>query len=506
MNLQRLDPARACKLFDIAGTRLVEQGLALHLPARTLMERAGAALGKLALAIAPHAQKIWIACGPGHNGDDGWQAACFLHHAGKNVLVSCLASQQDLPQDAQTAMQKAMTLGIHISEPPVDLGPQDLIIDCLLGTGSCRAIAGTMAHWVEIINTSEALILSADMPTGLNADTGEACSHANGEKGALVRADHTLMLLTAKPGALMAQGRDATGQLWLDDLMRNDSEHTVMAGFQAHCELNPQPTPLLRRHNSHKGSYGDVASVGGESLSSRGMGMTGAAVLAATSALQAGSGRVLISLLASEKNTHSPDITLHQPELMQRHFQALDFKQLTVVCGCGGGMAVGRVLAEVLQRSRSLVLDADALNAIARDTLLATLLRHRSACNLPTVLTPHPLEAARLLGCSTSHIQSHRISSAVQLAALFACTVVLKGSGTVMACPGQVSRINLTGNAQLATAGTGDVLAGWIGAKLAQGLPAFEAASQAVFQHGQAADDWPCGTRLTASRLASQMN
>jgi len=506
MNLQRLDTAQACMLFDIAGSRLAEQRLASQLPAHTLMQRAGAAIGQLALAIAPHAQKIWIACGPGNNGGDGWEAACFLRNAGMNVLVSYLPPSQDLPVDAQETMNRALSLGLQISEPPVDLGPQDLSIDCLLGIGSSRVVSGKMAQWVNAMNKSPALILSADMPTGLNADTGQAHQHTNGEAGPLVHADHTLMLLTAKPGAFMAQGRDATGQLWLDDLSRNDPEKSVTAGVQAHCELNPQPIRILRQHNSHKGSYGDVAIVGGESVSSRGMGMTGAAVLAASAALHGGAGRVLVSLLAPDKNTQQQDIALHHPELMQRHFEALDLKQLTVVCGCGGGLNVARVLTEVLQRSHSLVLDADALNAIARDTVLAQLLHRRSARSMPTVLTPHPLEAARLLGCSTAHIQSHRVASAAQLAAFFGCTVALKGSGTVIACPGQISRINPTGNAQLATAGTGDVLAGLTGAKLAQGLSAFEATSQAVFEHGQAADAWPTNSRLTASRLASQLN
>ena len=506
MNLQRLDTAQAWTLFDIAGTRLVEQRLANQLPAHTLMHRAGAAIGKLAMAIAPHAQKVWIACGPGNNGGDGWEAACFLHNAGVNVLVSYLPPSQGLPVDAQEAMNKALGMGIQISETPVDLGPQDVTIDCLLGWGSSRVVTGKMAQWVEAMNKSTALILSADMPTGLNADTGQAHQHANGETGALVRADHTLMLLTAKPGAFMAQGRDASGQLWLDDLARNDPEKSVMASVQAHCELNSQPSRIRRQHNSHKGSYGDVAIVGGESVSSRGMGMTGAAVMAASAALHGGAGRVLVSLLAPDKNTQLQDIALLHPELMQRHFEALDLKQLTVVCGCGGGLNGARVLTEVLQRSRSLVLDADALNAIARDTVLAQLLQRRSARSMPTVLTPHPLEAARLLGCSTAHIQSQRVASAAQLAAFFGCTVALKGSGTVIACQGQISRINPTGNAQLAAAGTGDVLAGLTAAKLAQGLSAFEATSQAVFEHGQAADAWPAQSRLTASRLANQLN
>lgn len=506
MNLQRLDTAQACTLFDTAGTRLAEQQLASQLPAHTLMQRAGAAIGQLAMAIAPHAQKIWIACGPGNNGGDGWEAASFLRNAGMNVLVSYLPPSQALPVDAQKAMNNALSLGLQISEPPVDLGPRDLSIDCLLGIGSSRVVNGKMAQWVEAMNKSPALTLSADMPTGLNADTGQAHQHANGETGALVRADHTLMLLTAKPGAFMAQGRDASGQLWLDDLARNDPEKSVMAGVQAHCELNPQPTRIRRQHNSHKGSYGDVAIVGGESVASRGMGMTGAALLAASAALHGGAGRVLVSLLGLDKNTQQPDFVLHHPELMQRHFEALDLKQLTVVCGCGGGHNIARVLTEVLQHSHSLVLDADALNAIARDTVLAQLLHRRSARSMPTVLTPHPLEAARLLGCSTAHIQSQRVASAAQLAAFFACTVALKGSGTVIACPGQISRINPTGNAKLATAGTGDVLAGLTGAKLAQGLSAFEATSQAVFEHGQAADAWPTQSRLTASRLATQLN
>ena len=506
MNLRRLDSSHACTLFDIADTRLAEQQLASQLPTHTLMQRAGAAIGQLALAIAPHAQKIWIACGPGNNGGDGWEAACFLHNEGMNVFVTYFAAVNGLPVDAQEAMNKAMSQGIQISDSPLDLGPQDLIIDCLLGMGSSRVVTGKMAQWVEAMNTSPALILSADMPTGLNADTGQAHQHPSGESGALVRADHTLMLLTAKLGAFMAQGRDATGQLWLDDLTQNDLEKSLTAGIQAHCELNPQPTQTLRLHNSHKGSYGDVAIVGGESVSNRGMGMTGAAVLAASAALQGGAGRVLISLLAPDKKTQQQDIAMDHPELMQRNFDALDLKQLTVVCGCGGGMTITHILTEVLQRSHKLVLDADALNAIARDTLLAQLLQHRNARSMPTVLTPHPLEAARLLGCSTAHIQSHRVASAEQLAAFLGCTVALKGSGTVIACQGQISRINPTGNAQLATAGTGDVLAGLIGAKLAQGLTAFEATSQAVFEHGQAADAWPAQTRLTASRLASQLH
>jgi hydroxyethylthiazole kinase-like uncharacterized protein yjeF len=151
------------------------------------------------------------------------------------------------------------------------------------------------------------------------------------------------------------------------------------------------------------------------------------------------------------------------------------------------------------------VLDADALNAIAADTQLQTLLRARQGRAYRTVLTPHPLEAARLLGSSAAAVQADRLQAARQLAEQFGCVVVLKGSGTVIAAPDQISALNPTGNARLATAGTGDVLAGMVGARLAGGQTAFDAACSAVFQHGQLADDWPAchpGQTLTASALA----
>jgi hydroxyethylthiazole kinase-like uncharacterized protein yjeF len=510
MTLQRLDGRQPTSLHDIGSTRQLEQALAVRLPTHTLMRRAGQSIGQLALALAPHARKIWIACGPGNNGGDGLEAAVFLHQAGMPVLVSHLLGKQELPPDAQAALQRAQAAGIEFILAPPALTPGDLAIDCLLGIGASRAVTGEMAAWITAMNDSEATVLSADPPTGLNAETGLALLSEDGTPGPLVNADHTLMLLTAKPGLFMGQGRDAAGQLWLDDLTRDASEKQMLASADPCSQLNPAPTTgAARRHNSHKGSYGDVAIVGGEALAVRGMGMTGAALLAASAALHGGAGRVLISLLAPTQSTLAVEVIAEHPEWMLRTFSALHLQELTVVCGCGGGLAVKHVMAEVLQRSQQLVLDADALNAIARDASLAQLLKNRSARAMPTVLTPHPLEAARLLNSSTSEIQAHRLHSAETLAALWGCTVVLKGSGTVIACPGQISRVNPTGNGRLATAGTGDVLAGWIGAKMAQGpgnaWGAFEAASQAVYQHGHAADQWPALQQLTASALAQQV-
>lgn len=511
MSLHRLDGRVPIALHDIHSTRLIEQALANQLAPHTLMRRAGQSIGRLAMALAPHAQTVWIACGPGNNGGDGLEAALFLHQAGMSVQLTHFTGHHALPFDAQAALMRARELGIAFVQTAPALRRGDLIIDCLLGIGASRAVTGEMTAWVDVMNDSEAMVLCADSPTGLDAQTGLALLDEDGKPGSVVKAQHTLMLLTAKPGLFMGLGRDASGQLWLDDLTMNDAQRQVLKSGPACSQLNPFPVaPAARLHNSHKGQYGDVAIVGGESLAERGMGMTGAALLAASAALHGGAGRVLVSLLAADPKTLDAQTWSQHPELMQRTFSALNLDQLTVVCGCGGGMAVARVLAQVLQRSHQLVLDADALNAIARDPKLSKLLKFRGARAMPTVLTPHPLEAARLLNCATAEVQAQRLHSAQKMSELWGCTVVLKGSGTVIACAGQLSRINPTGNGQLATAGTGDVLAGWIGAKLAQGpdtpQAAFEAASQAVYQHGLAADVWPHQTRLTASALAQQAN
>ena len=222
--------------------------------------------------------------------------------------------------------------------------------------------------------------------------------------------------------------------------------------------------------------------------------MRGAALLAAQSALHGGAGRVFVCPLGDEPLT----LDTAQAELMFRRFEQLDWRGMTLVAGCGGGQAIAEHLPALLHQAHKLVLDADALNRIAESPAWQTVLAHRPAGG--TVLTPHPLEAARLLSITAAQVQSDRPGAALALADRYRCVVVLKGSGTVIAAPGETLRINPTGNARLATAGTGDVLAGLIGAQLAGGPEALEAASAAVFQHGLAADRWQ-GTVLTASAL-----
>ncbi|WP_300559038.1 NAD(P)H-hydrate dehydratase [Limnohabitans sp. Rim8] len=467
-----------------------------------LMQRAGLACAQLALAVAPHARRIWVAAGPGNNGGDGLEAALHLHQWGKEVVVSLLAAPGHCPTDALAALHRAQQAGVRIQHDVPQawlqtLDAHDLCIDALLGIGASRPLTPDIRARVQAINYSPAQVLSIDVPTGLHPQSGQWLGCENADTAA-VQASHTLSLIALQAGLLMGHGRDASGLIWLEDLGYHASPHRV----QPVAQLNAPCAPMPKHHASHKGSHGDVAVIGGEGMATHGMGMTGAAILAATAALHAGAGRVILNLLSGQTSDNAP------PDLMQRQFDPLALDTLHVVCGCGGGTAVQALMPQVLQRSAHLVLDADGLNAVAHDTALQNSLRQRAKRQdrpHDTVLTPHPLEAARLLGCSTAQVQNDRIQSAQALADRYQCTVVLKGSGTVIAAPAQTPRINTSGNGRLAIGGTGDVLAGLIGARMAQGLNAFDAACAAVAQHGQLADNWPPNQALTASRLASRL-
>lgn len=473
--MRRVIPDRPWPLHDAAGCRAVEQAAAAGLPAHALMQRAGLAVARLALAIAPHAKRIWIACGPGNNGGDGFEAAMHLHRWGKAVTVTSSGDERKAPPDARASLQAARDAGVTLaSEAPAQF---DLAIDALLGIGAARPLDGAIGHWAHRMNAAGAPVLAVDVPSGLAGDTGT---------GDAVRATHTLSLLTLKPGLFTGHGRDASGEVWFDDL-----------GI-AHPAQQPSawltgPAPHVRRpHASHKGTWGDVAVIGGAP------GMAGAALLAATAALHAGAGRVFVGSL----DERAAAVDMAQPDLMMRNWDSLDLSTMAVACGCGGGDAVRAALPKVIATARALVLDADALNAIAADPQLQAQLEARGRRRKPTAITPHPLEAARLLGRSAKDVQADRITAARELAQRFGCTVVLKGSGTIVCAPDRAPHVNPTGNAKLATAGTGDVLAGFIAARTAAHGDAFEAASGAVFDHGCVADEWPAARALTASELA----
>jgi len=466
-------------LHSVAQTRAIEQAALAQQAAPPLMERAGEALARLAIAVAPHSQRIWVAAGPGNNGGDGLEAALNLQHSGRRVDVTLHAAANP-PADARAALQRAQAAGVTIrvgaTAPGFALDTNDLAIDALLGIGASRAPDGAIADTIYALNALPCPVLAADVPSGLEADTGRALGTA------CVDARHTLTFLTLKPGLFTASGRDHAGRVWLDAL---GIEIAALSGGDAPQawlrSVNARLPAAARRHAQHKGSFGDIAVVGGSA------GMAGAALLAARAAHAAGAGRVYVELLDAGA---AAALDPMRPELMFRpdwSSQTDALANSTVVCGCGGGGAVRSKLPRILSRASRLVLDADALNAIAADPGLAALLRARAAGS--TVLTPHPLEAARLLGVTTAEVQADRLGAARELADRHAAIVVLKGSGSVISAPGEPPSINASGNASLASAGTGDVLTGWIGGLWSQNAAApLETVLRAVAEHGAAAE------------------
>ena len=486
----RIDSQRGRPLHGAASSRAIEQAAASALPAHTLMRRAGLGIARLALAVAPHARVYRVLAGPGNNGDDGFKAAMHLRRWGHTVQVCLLGEPEHAPADARASFERAQGAGVpFMTSLPSDVHADDLLIDALLGLGTARAIEGKMASWVQALQSGPAPVLAVDLPTGLNIDTGTPGA------GPCVHARHTLSLLSLKPGLFTAGGRDAAGEIWFDDLGVDLDVRAPDAW------LNGPPLARGRHHASHKGTHGDVSVLGGEGPEHRGMGMGGAALLAGVAALHAGAGRVMVAAL----DRSAPGWDAGQPDLMFRHPQALPLENSTVVCGCGGGDLIRDHLPRALSRASRLVLDADGLNAVSTDSALADLLAARGRAGRPTVLTPHPLEAGRMLGCAADQIQSDRLTAARTLSERYRATVVLKGSGTVIASPGELLTINPTGNGRLGTAGTGDVLAGLLGARMAGGMTAHSAACAAAWEHGRCADTWPEGLALTASRLARRL-
>lgn len=507
-------------LFDAAATRRMEQRAAQGLPPHTLMQRAGQSVADMARAVAPHARSIWIACGPGNNGGDGLMAAALLHawvHAKRGQLTVTLHAHPDrLPPDARWALDQARAAGVVLSDAPPE--HCDLVIDALLGLSNQARPPSSddphgLAQALKCIRQVGHTLLCVDTPSDLDAFSGSKTIAETPIKES-ARSIFCLTFLTPKPGLFTHQGRDLAGEVWWDDLNVPLPDDTPCARWIPPLATTTQPPP---RHAAHKGTGGDVWVLGGHGERG-GAHMLGAALLAARAALHGGAGRVYVAPLASD---HPLTVDPCQPELMFRH---LDLSQTTHqglpagvwVVGCGGGEHVKPWLPVVLSSPHPLVLDADALNHLSQQPSLQASLAQRGLQGAITVITPHPLEAARLLDTTTSQVQDRRLASAQTLAERWQCVCVLKGSGTVIAAPGQIPCINGTGNGKLATAGTGDVLAGVLGALLARAMhgastpdaaqaAAWQAAVHAVARHGQVADAWPSAPQLTASALAQAL-
>jgi hydroxyethylthiazole kinase-like uncharacterized protein yjeF len=347
-----------------------------------------------------------------------------------------------------------------------------LVVDALFGIGLGREVSGRYVELIGFINDQRAPVLSIDVPSGLDADTGRVL-------GCAVHATYTVTFLALKPGLLTLDGPDHAGELHLRELGLEVEALVSAAGSLAPTDSVKQAIEP-RRRNSHKGTFGSVAIIGSAS------GMAGAGLLAGRAALKLGAGRVYVGLLGED----TPRLDPLQPELMLRDVdELLALVQLTCLVvgpGLGQSSKAGACVTAALERELPLVLDADALNLIGADPPLQERCRVRHA---PTLLTPHPAEAARLLQMDTVAVQKDRVAAAITLAARYRAGVALKGCGTVVALPDGHWYINTSGNPGLASAGMGDVLSGIIGALIAQGADPNTALIAGVHLHGRAADE-----------------
>ncbi|MEO5693218.1 MAG: NAD(P)H-hydrate dehydratase [Usitatibacter sp.] len=482
----------ALPILTSAQLRELETRLAGAAP--PLMVRAGAAVADMARRLAGDTgAPILVVAGPGNNGGDAWIAALNLLETFHRVTVLDVTG---LPARLDTAKlaKEAFTAkhGIVVHEWPLGLQPA-LIVDGLLGIGLARDVEAPFAAVIERINESGVPILAIDIPSGLDSESGRP-------RGAAVRATHTLTFLAHKVGLHTCDGPDHCGAITLEDLGAAELSATLGKGVLLAPDV-VAPWMKRRARNSHKGDFGTLGIIGGN------RGMVGAAILAGRAALLAGAGKVQVGLITPD----APQIDPQHPELMLRHVDDAMLSSV-LVAGPGAGQSPSvtsvsmferQLLPSAIASAKPLVLDADAINAVAVNISLQAQVAARNA---PTIVTPHPAEAARLLKVTTAQVQQDRLTAALAMARKLNAFVVLKGVGSICASPSGRWSVNTTGNPALATGGTGDVLAGIIGALLCQKLEPWHALQYAVCLHGAAADSLvargmgPVG--LTASEVA----
>ncbi len=434
-----------------------------------LMQRAGQASYELTRALWPQAQHWLILCGHGNNGGDGYVIARLAQAAGINVTLLACEGSKPLPQEAEQARDSWLAAGGTLHAADAAWPEQvDVIIDALLGTGLNRAPAAPYDRLITQMNTHAAPVFAVDIPSGLLAASGTT-------PGAAVVASHTLSMIALKPGQLTGKARDHVGQLHCDELGLRAflaGETAPVRRFDAQDLARWLPP---RKATSHKGDNGKLLVVGGDSGTAGAIRMTGEA------ALRTGAG--LVRVLTHEDNI-GPILTA-RPELMvdalseQRLEQALAWADVIAIGpGLGQREWAQKALKKVAASEKPMLWDADALNLLA---INADNRQNR-------IITPHPGEAARLLGISASEVESDRLHAAQALAKRYGGVVVLKGAGTVIASSAGEIAITDVGNAGMASGGMGDVLSGIIAALPGQKLALFEAACAGCVAHGATAD------------------
>jgi len=457
---------------------------------RDLMERAGAAVARAAHAYLAPKGRVVAACGSGNNGGDGYVAARRLCAEGVDARVVSFAPPESLRGDALAVREAAERAGVPIlDEPPpeaLEAGPGDVILDALFGTGLSRAAEGAPAlaiARIEVLRQRGAKVVAVDVPSGLSADTGRPL-------GPCVHADATVTFGFHKRGLVLHPGPAYAGEVLLVDIgLPARATAAVPVGCELLTEEGVRALLPARPPETHKGQAGRLLVVAGSP------GRSGAAHLALLGALRGGAGLVTLAsrgevlpyALAGRPEAMSVALpgegALGADDLDALLAAAKGVDALVVGPGIPRGPETGALVRSLVEGAGvPAALDADALTALAEGPGGAAGLRAR------VVLTPHPGEMARLSGRTVAAVQADRIGLAVEAAGAWGCVVVLKGARTVVAAPGVPPAIVPTGNPGMASGGTGDVLAGLVGALLASGLSPFAAARVAAFAHGAAGD------------------
>ena len=462
---QRLYRARDVRELDRLA---IERGTSGY----ELMTRAGSAVLDTVRERWPHAQRLLVVCGTGNNGGDGLVVARLAHEAGLTVATIMSDSPTRLRGDALRAHDALRAAGLDIQVFSSNGWPAaDVIVDALFGTGLDREVTGAAREMVERMNAANVPIVAIDIPSGLHADNGRVL-------GAAVRAHVTVTFIALKQGLFTGEGPACCGEIVFDDLAVPAAIYdavTPSASRILNAELQHALPP--RPRNAHKGMHGHVLVIGGD------RGMAGAARLAAQAALRVGAG--LVSLATHPE--HAAVSTIAIPEVMSHAVDDAQglrplFARANVVA-IGPGLGQGRwgktLFDAALDSGLPLVVDADALNLLARDPISCA----------RWVLTPHPGEAARLLACSVAEVQADRYAALLALRARYGGVVVLKGAGSLVVGEDECVRVCDAGNPGMASGGMGDVLTGVIAGLAAQGIPLAQAAALGVHLHARAGDD-----------------
>ena len=494
------------KVATAAEMRQIDQDTieGIGIPGIVLMETAGSAIVRSIGQHYPACKRIGILVGKGNNGGDGIVIARQLAHAGRDVHLFLVSPPENFTGEAHINLQIAKNLKLRIEEIPTDTTPGvekdaslnyiascELLVDAILGTGLRGAVRDPIATIISTINNLPIPILSVDLPSGLDADTGNPL-------GTCVQADRTVTIGLPKRGLLVHPGAELIGKLEVADI--GFPEQIIEAqDIKANWTTALQATKWVPRRPaaSHKGTYGRVCIVAGST------GMTGAAALASEAALRAGAGLVSLTVpkhLNPILESLLPEVmTLPMPETDAGSLAAsatssiLEFAERTkAVLAIGPGLSqnpetvtlVHQLVRENQEQGLGLrmVIDADGLNALAQTKELLSFL------NEEAVLTPHPGEMARLTNTSIPTLEADRISTAQQFANEHDITLIFKGAPTVTGTPNGDVWINSTGNPGMATGGMGDLLTGIIAGLMAQGVSNERAAALGVYVHGLAGD------------------